>query len=200
MVGFFSAVFLTARFLAAAFFHQSLLLHNANSPLSYFPTTAFLPGAPFSSDLASSTAAASSTWSLYFLAWWRMVFRSLPGLCIWIQLQHDSQVCQWILQDSVMIFLHGDQRALCISGLFKILLRSVLSILCMQKLQLLLREAALYRVPYRSFNLVESIFSPSAEMTYVPTRSRFQNLQCAYIKQVIPGMFLTALTIPLSSL
>ena len=57
------------------------------------------------------------------------------GLCVWVKLQHDSQVFQWILlQDSAMNLLVWCSECLWISGLFKILLRSVLSILCMGRL------------------------------------------------------------------
>ena len=48
--------------------------------------------------------------------------------------------------------------------------------------------------------LVESSFSPNAETAQIPARNRFQSVQFGYIKQVIPGIFLKALVIPLSSL
>ena len=72
---------------------------------------------------------------------------------------------------------------LWISGLFKILLRSVLSILCMGRLQSFLREAASHQAPRTSHPFVESTFSPNAETSHMPTRSKFQHVHFAYFKQ-----------------
>ena len=137
-VGFFSVGFFSAAgFLVPAAFFPSTGFFSFLSPTAFFylfPTTGFLPWTPFWSDLASSAAAALFMWILCFLACRRMVFRHMVfayGLSFNMILGFFSgfffRTLRWI-------FLHGAWSALWISGLFKILLRSVLSILYMGRL------------------------------------------------------------------
>lgn len=134
VVGFFSAGFISAvGFLVAAALlsHQRpLLLHNANSLLSFLPTTGFLPATSFSSDLASSTAAVLSNQNFWFLAWWRILIPRTVFACVF-SFSMFRRFFSGFFRILRRIFLRGAQRALWISGLFKILRRSVLSILCM---------------------------------------------------------------------
>ena len=53
----------------------------------------------------------------------------------------------------------------------------------MGRLQSFLREAASHQVPRAPHPFVESTFSPNAETSRVPTRSKFQHVHFAYFKQ-----------------
>lgn len=72
LVGFFSAGLFSAGFLVAADYFPTKGFFRLIIPTAYFPffpTTGMLSQTPLSSDLASSSAAALSTWGLWFLAW-----------------------------------------------------------------------------------------------------------------------------------
>ena len=136
------------------FSHQRLLPCPIHSLLS-FPPMGFLAWNPFSSVLASSAAADSSTRSLE---------NSYSGLCN----EFNCVVLLGGLFGSLGFSrscrgLHWASRArggCSYSG-----------------------GRRLYAKCHTGHLSCESTFSPNADMAHVPTRSKFQNAQLAYIKQ-----------------
>ena len=78
--------------------------------------------------------------------------------------------------------------AWCLEGsldlwLFKILLRSVLSILCLGEVVVTLEGGCFMSSAIQLIWLAESISHPNADTSHMTTRSKFQNVQFACIKQ-----------------
>ena len=146
--GFFSA----GGFLAApAFFPTKAFWHQHSSS---FTTTGFLPGTPFLSDLVARDAL--SPWSLWFLIWQMMMFQWFLHMNLvptWFSgFSVDSSV--WVCDESSYMVLGGVFGSL---GFFQTLLRSVLSILCMGRLQSLSRKATLHQMPCTSSHLWKAL-------------------------------------------
>ena len=68
------------------------------------------------------------------------------------------------------------------------------------KVVVTLEEGSLMPCAIETIQLAERTFSPDAETSHMPPRSKFQMFSLLTLSKVILGMFLKALMIPLSSL
>lgn len=167
-----------------------LLLCSTNNRLPSPRFPGLLAWNPLLIWFGSGAAAASSPRTLWSLAWWRMVLRHMVfahGFSCNMVLRFFSgsffRALRWN-------FLCDAGRALGLSGLSKILLRSALRILCMGRLQLLLRVAALHWVLTDHLTCGKHVQSKCRNSPRAH-QEQFRNVQFAY--RVMPGMFLKAL-------
>ena len=106
------------------------------------------------------------------------------GLCIWIKLQHDSQVFQWILlQDSAMSLLEWCSECSLDFWAFQDSAKVCIEHLVHGEVVVTLEGGCFTPSAIQLIWLSESALSPNAETPHMTIRSKFQNVQLAYIKQ-----------------